>query len=1201
MSSAPPTPSLAAWRGRHAGETIVVCGCGRSLADLPHPERWLTIGVNDVGRLFDPTYLVVVNPRRQFRGDRFRHVAASRARAFFTQLDPGRDLGIAHPCIVRFRLGRRGGTELDDPDALPYARNSPYVAVCLAAFLGARRIGLIGVDFTDHHFFAATGAHPLARELAQIDREYGRLAPALGRRGVELVNLSPQSRLTALPKVPAAVFLSGTDGAAAPAPGSQPDAGAAPEPPTAAGGPPRVFFVHYQFLSCGDVFTRGLESAARDLGLAWAGAAWDDPRLAEAITRFAPDLLFVVHGRRFRQRWGDRFRGLRSAVWLLDEPYEVDDTERTSRGFDVVFVNDPATLGRHRNAHYLPVAWDPHRHATGPDADRRYDVGFVGGGNPARETMLLRLAREGLLSYVVGSLWRSRELQALALGANVTPDRTAELYRQTRLVVNVFRDRHHFNRRRLPATALNPRVYEALACGALVVSEDRPELAEVFPELPRFAGAAGLVAAVRELLADPERSGQRLAACRQRLAPHTYAERLRAALEIALSGAVSGRGEEALIIADETPTLDRGGASLPAGWRAVGEAAVRGTAGEIVLDKPHDDWPGSEGGVASDAPLGNVELAFEVMLGDAATFIAKLHQQDREDQATNSYHLLCSPAGDYLGMHNRILRQVRVTRGRWHAAALRWFDGRLELVADGQLLAAVAAGDLESGYCFLGTKGGEVRLRKLRLSVPETAGAPAGGLAPGPPSLRGGAPAAPARARAGAPRGPAHPRPTRPGPGRPLASVAFSRLPLRNLLYHVWPVSGSIWPWNVEQLKQRIDVFNGRRIVGVVVDGRSDPPEAVMSQLEGHGCEFVVRRNDSRGEVVTFPQMLCMVSSLNPDEITLYGHAKGVKYGAAVTDTVRRWAELQYRTSLDDWPTIWKHLQRYALTGPLRMLGRFRAHHNLTDWHYSGTFFWLRHAHVFSRPVFDVPQFYGGVEVWPALYFSREETGCLFLDELRQLPYHTQFWSTLGNQAFGRWQASREVPRPPRDLVDPRPFEGHTWPRTEQKPEELGWWIETLLAAGVRRLLSIGVMHGGVEWHVARVFRQHGKDIEITAVDRQERPDARRSFADAAERFGQPMRLIAGDSSSPETRRQLGESYDAVFIDGDHGYRGARADWAVAQAVKARVVGFHDIVDSHWHVANRCCVTRLWSEIKAAHRTAERCSEEWGGIGVVWP
>ena len=189
--------TLAAFQGRHDGESIVVCGCGPSLSDLTAPERFVTIGVNDVGRLFDPNYLVVVNPRTQFKGDRFGHVERSKARALFTQLD----LGPVGPPVVRFKLGQYGGTDTLHSGVLHYTQNSPYVAVCLAALMGARRIGLIGVDFTDHHFFASTGRHPLSGRLREIDGQYGRLAHALRQRGVELVNLGARSLLTSLPKV----------------------------------------------------------------------------------------------------------------------------------------------------------------------------------------------------------------------------------------------------------------------------------------------------------------------------------------------------------------------------------------------------------------------------------------------------------------------------------------------------------------------------------------------------------------------------------------------------------------------------------------------------------------------------------------------------------------------------------------------------------------------------------------------------------------------------------------------------------------------------------------------------------------------------------------------------------------------------------------------------------------------------------------
>ena len=100
---------------------LVVCGCGPSLHELAEPQRFVTIGVNDVGRLFDPAYLVVVNLRTQFKPERFRYIEQSNARALFTQLDLGR----VHPPVVRFRLGQYGGTDDGDGQVLHYAQNSP--------------------------------------------------------------------------------------------------------------------------------------------------------------------------------------------------------------------------------------------------------------------------------------------------------------------------------------------------------------------------------------------------------------------------------------------------------------------------------------------------------------------------------------------------------------------------------------------------------------------------------------------------------------------------------------------------------------------------------------------------------------------------------------------------------------------------------------------------------------------------------------------------------------------------------------------------------------------------------------------------------------------------------------------------------------------------------------------------------------------
>jgi hypothetical protein len=158
---------LADFRGIHHGEAILVCGLGSSVRSLADPHRFRTIGVNDIERAFTPTYMFCMDAPRTFSADRLRYIQHSRAQFIFTD----HDLGITRSNIVRFPIRRSEAPRLDDPDALYLIGRpvtSPFIAVCLAAHMGAKAIGLIGVDFTDGHFFAADGTHKLASQVAGI-------------------------------------------------------------------------------------------------------------------------------------------------------------------------------------------------------------------------------------------------------------------------------------------------------------------------------------------------------------------------------------------------------------------------------------------------------------------------------------------------------------------------------------------------------------------------------------------------------------------------------------------------------------------------------------------------------------------------------------------------------------------------------------------------------------------------------------------------------------------------------------------------------------------------------------------------------------------------------------------------------------------------------------------------------------------------
>jgi hypothetical protein len=658
-----------------------------------------------VGRLFDPSYLVVVNPPHQFSGDRFQYVEQSRARALFSHID----LAVTHPCKVRFKLGVRRGTDLTDCDSLPFTSNSPYIALCLAAHMGARRIGLLGVDFTDHHFFAQTGAHPLASRFESINKEYQNLFQALSQRGIEVFNLSRQSRLTGIPKIAPETFFANQANSVKPS-------------------NPSVFFVGYKFLSCGRVFDDGLARAADELGLRWDAAQWDDPALSNKVSAFHPDLLFVIHGRKFTAKWRSLASRYPSAVWLLDEPYEVDNTERYSGAFDTVFVNDPSTLHRHRNAHYLPTCFDPSAHRWDESEPRTYSVGFIGGANEWRERALSELEAAGLLSYIVGGPWQNPKLNKICLSGNIPAEETAQLYRKTKIVINLFRDKHHFNLAKVPAVSMNPRIYEALACGALVISEHRPEVESVFPELPSFKRQEDLKPLVRKYLDDPALLHQTLEACYRRLTGHSYADRLRDVIsKSTMQKQESIPGPSApLRVTQPMPTnIERvrvkSDHKLMEGWEQDRVNVDTGPEDDLILSTPRLRSGTSETGIVTSTQFRNVRLDFEVLVTHETNFIAKIHSQAKLNQYSNSYHISLSGSRGYLARHNHLLKHFQLPLDNWVRVSFSYSFGTIDVCIDGLSIGIVKDDLLPAGYCFLGTKQGVAKIRRISLNQLDTA------------------------------------------------------------------------------------------------------------------------------------------------------------------------------------------------------------------------------------------------------------------------------------------------------------------------------------------------------------------------------------------------------------------------------------------------------------------------------------------------
>lgn len=180
-----------------------------------------------------------------------------------------------------------------------------------------------------------------------------------------------------------------------------------------------------------------------------------------------------------------------------------------------------------------------------------------------------------------------------------------------------------------------------------------------------------------------------------------------------------------------------------------------------------------------------------------------------------------------------------------------------------------------------------------------------------------------------------------------------------------------------------------------------------------------------------------------------------------------------------------------------------------------------------------------------------------------------------------------------------------------RQASQVSFEIDSLIAAfkeaDVKSYLEIGARHGDT-FHQVMLSLPKGSfglavDLPGGAWGKESSRHALFKAVTDLRRRGYDARYHFGDSTNPaiiEAVQGLGP-YDAALIDGDHRYRGVKADW-LAYGPMARIVAFHDIAGEGqaWRDL-QVQVPKLWNEIKGDHRHAEYIAEGSAmGIGVLW-
>ncbi|WCK56170.1 glycosyltransferase [Aneurinibacillus sp. Ricciae_BoGa-3] len=221
--------------------------------------------------------------------------------------------------------------------------------------------------------------------------------------------------------------------------------------------------------------------------------------IAEIGQKMEPDLVVVFNGYKLPLSEVQSLNktGIKTAIWMTDDPYHTDITKLIACYYDFVFTQEINCISYYRslgcrNVFHLPLAADPSVfEPKSVDARYRKDILFVGSAFSNRVSFFDAVA-EYLSSknVLISGLWWDRLSnypllkQKINLNHWMSPEETANYYNGAKIVINMHRSHddqfQKLNSNNIQALSLNPRTFEISACGAFQLTDIREDLAKFY-------------------------------------------------------------------------------------------------------------------------------------------------------------------------------------------------------------------------------------------------------------------------------------------------------------------------------------------------------------------------------------------------------------------------------------------------------------------------------------------------------------------------------------------------------------------------------------------------------------------------------------------------------------------------------------------------------------------------------------------------
>lgn len=273
------------------------------------------------------------------------------------------------------------------------------------------------------------------------------------------------------------------------------------------------------------------------------------------IDRERPNLMLAIHGINVNPeivRYA-RSRGVKTALWITEDPYEIDRNRQWAKLYDYIFTNELNAVKEYRGGrvYYMPFCTSPEVFKPVPDVEPKYrsDICFIGMGFPNRIDILNRIA-DFLANYnvkLVGNWTRwggklDPRLGKFVISGIVDPGEAVKYYNGARINLNIHRDYsdkklpENLNSKNIRANSPNIRFFEICGCGKLQIVDNTRDISSYYipgKEIVVYSDANDLRNKLRYYLDNPQEAEAIGKNARiKTLRCHTYKHRLGKMLNI---------------------------------------------------------------------------------------------------------------------------------------------------------------------------------------------------------------------------------------------------------------------------------------------------------------------------------------------------------------------------------------------------------------------------------------------------------------------------------------------------------------------------------------------------------------------------------------------------------------------------------------------------------------------------------------------